>query len=93
MGSPELEIAQPRPRTYLEYVGGLDYGDDDMGGDELPPATCDMDLGDVPMPSVQVEGGLFECLRFSNRFSDLFWCRYGCIYASFDARVDYWHYR
>jgi hypothetical protein len=55
MVSVESEIAQPRPQNYSEYVGGLDYGDDDMeGGDELPPVEMEMETEEVPMPSVQI---------------------------------------
>jgi hypothetical protein len=89
----EPEIAQPRPRTYLEYVGGLDYGDDDMeGGYEFPPVDMEMETAEAPMTSVQVDGEYFNFSSFY-LFSDLFLRRYGCIYASFDAGFDYWHNR
>jgi hypothetical protein len=61
----ESEIAQPRPRTYLEYVGGLDYGDDDMeGGDELPPVEMEMETDEMPMPLVQVDSEYFDFFLF-----------------------------
>jgi hypothetical protein len=54
MVSVESEIAQPH-QNYSEYVGGLDYGDDDMeGGDELPPVEMEMETEEVPMPLVQI---------------------------------------
>jgi hypothetical protein len=57
MGSPKSEVEQQCSATYAEYVGNLEYDDDEMdGGDELPPATFDMDLGDVLMSLVQVNG-------------------------------------
>jgi hypothetical protein len=56
----ESEIAQPHPCTYLEYMGGIDYGANDMEeGDELPPVKMEMETEEVPMPSVQVDS---ECL-------------------------------
>jgi hypothetical protein len=46
---------------YLEYVGGLDYGDDDMeGGDELPPVEMEMETDEMPMPSVQMDSEYFD---------------------------------
>jgi hypothetical protein len=55
MGSSESEIVQLYPRTYLEYVGGIDYSDDNMGGgDELPLVEIDIKMEEVLMPSVPV---------------------------------------
>jgi hypothetical protein len=34
------------------------------GGDKLPPATLDMELEDVPMPLVQVNGEFIEIFAF-----------------------------
>jgi hypothetical protein len=93
MGSLQSEVAQPRPRTYLEYMGGMDYGDRDMeGGDEFPPVDMEMETAEAPMTSVQVDSEHFNFSSFY-LFSDLFLRRYGCIYASFDAGFDYWHNR
>jgi hypothetical protein len=92
MGSPQSEVEQPRPRTYLEYMGSMDYGDGDMeGGDELPPVDMEMETVEAPMTSVQVDSDYFNFSSFS-LFSDLFLRRYGCIYASIDASVDYGHH-
>jgi hypothetical protein len=44
----EPEIAQPHPASYAE----------------LSPATLDMELGDIPMPSVQVEGEFIKIFSF-----------------------------
>jgi hypothetical protein len=57
MGSPELEIAQPRLCNYSEYMGRLSYSDDSMDeGDELPPVEMGMETEEMPLPSVQFEG-------------------------------------
>jgi hypothetical protein len=64
MGFLESEIVQPIPATYADYVGNLVYDDDISGGDELPLATLDMELGDVPMPLVQVNGEFIEIFSF-----------------------------
>jgi hypothetical protein len=67
VGSPESEIAQPRPRTYLEYMGGMDYSDEDMeGGDEFPPVEMEMETAEVPMPSVQIDSEYLDSLDFLN---------------------------
>jgi hypothetical protein len=61
MGSPELEIAQPRPRNYSEYMGGLSYSDDSMDeGDELPPVEMGMETEEMPLPSVPVESEFYR---------------------------------
>jgi hypothetical protein len=63
----ESEIAQPHPHMYLEYVGGLDYSDDDMeGGDELPLVEMEMETEEMPLPSVQFDGEylVFKFLSF-----------------------------
>jgi hypothetical protein len=65
VGSPESEIAQPRPRTYLEYMGGMDYGDDEMeGGDEFPLVDMEMETAEAPMTSVQVDSEYFNFFVF-----------------------------
>jgi hypothetical protein len=63
MGSPESEIVQPCPRTYAEYVGDLEYEDDTMdGGDELPQVEIGMEMEEVPIPLVQVNGECFQII-------------------------------
>jgi hypothetical protein len=65
----ESEIVQPRPCTYLEYMGGIDYGDDDMkGGDEFPPVEMEMETEEVLMPSVQVASEYFNIFFFYDWF-------------------------
>jgi hypothetical protein len=91
MGSLESEIAQSCPHTYLEYMGGMDYSDDDMeGGDELSPVELEMETEEVLMTSVQVDNEYFDFFGFIIG-SEFFLCRYGCIYTSIDAGLDYRH--
>jgi hypothetical protein len=69
MGSPESKVEQPHPANYAEYVGGLEYSDDKMGGgDELPQVEIDMEMEELPMPLVPVTG------KSSRLFEFLFVC-------------------
>jgi hypothetical protein len=61
MSCSESEVEQQCPATYAEYVGGLEYNDDEMEkGDDLSLANFNMELRDVPMPSVQINGEFLE---------------------------------
>jgi hypothetical protein len=65
MGSPKSEVEQPCPRIYLEYMGGMDYGDDDIEGeDKLPLVEMEMETVEAPMTSVQVDSEYFNFFIF-----------------------------